>query len=193
MATTTGDTDVATAGSSKFGWLMLSILRIGLGFVFLWAFLDKLIGLGFATCRTVADDGSFTIAAMCDKAWINGGHVTEGYLVYGGNPNSPFHDFFVNLGADRWTDWPFMLGLLGVGLALMLGIGTRIGAWSSAAMLLFMYLTQMFPANNPFLDQHIFYIVAGFAIVWLEFSHQSVGLGSWWRKLPVVKKNPWLV
>ena len=199
MATTTGDTDVATAGSSKFGWLMLSVLRIGLGFVFLWAFLDKLFGLGFATCRKVAEDGSFTISTMCfnpetgSGAWLKGGHVTEGYLVYGGNPNSPFHDFFVNLGADRWTDWPFMIGLLGVGLALMLGIGTRIGAWAGAAMLLFMYMTQMWPANNPILDSHIAYIIAIFAIVWLEFSRQSLGLGGWWRKLPIVKKNPWLV
>jgi len=193
MATTTGDTDVATAGSSRFGWLMLSITRIGLGFVFLWAFLDKLIGLGFATCRTTADDASFTIATMCEKAWLQGGHVTEGYLVYGGNPNSPFHDFFVNLGGDRWTDWPFMLGLLGVGLALMLGIGTRIGAWAGSAMLLFMYMTQMWPANNPILDDHIAYIFAIFAIVWLEFSRQSLGLGGWWRKLPIVQKNPWLI
>ncbi|NTV39687.1 MAG: hypothetical protein HGA51_06990 [Demequinaceae bacterium] len=193
MATTTSDTDVAVTGTSKFGWLMLSITRIALGFVFLWAFLDKLIGLGFSTCRTVAEDGSFTIATMCEKAWLEGGHVTEGYLVYGGNPNSPFHDFFVNLGADRWTDWPFMLGLAGVGIALMLGIGTRIGAVAGAAMLFFMYLTQMFPSTNPILDDHIVYILAIFAIVWLEFSRQSLGLGSWWRKLPIVQKNPWLV
>ena len=193
MATTTGDTGVAVTSSSKFGWLMLSVLRIGLGFVFLWAFLDKLFGLGFATCRTVAEDASFSIDVMCEKAWLSGGHVTEGYLVYGGNPNSPFHDFFVNLGGDRWTDWAFMLGLLGVGLALMLGIGTRIGAWAGAAMLLFMYMTQMWPANNPILDDHIAYIVAIFAAVWLEFSRQSLGLGAWWRKLPIVKQNPWLV
>ena len=193
MATTTGDTDVAVTRSSRLGWVMLSVTRIALGFIFLWAFLDKLIGLGFSTCRTVADDGTFTIASMCDKAWINGGHVTEGYLVYGGNPNSPFHDFFVNLGADRWTDWPFMIGLAGVGIALMLGIGTKIGAWAGSAMLLFMYMTQMFPSTNPILDSHILYTLAIIAIVLVELSRQSVGLGSWWRKLPIVKKNPWLV
>ena len=117
--------------------------------------------------------------------------MTEDYLVYGGNPNSPFHDFFVNLGADRWTDWPFMLGLLGVGLALMLGIGTRIGtrigAWAGAAMLLFMYMTQMWPANNPILDSHIAYIIAIFAVVWLEFSRQTI---AW---IPVVVATPSIV
>lgn len=178
---------------SKFGWVMLSVTRIALGFVFLWAFLDKLIGLGFSTCRVTAEDGSFTIDAMCDKAWVNGGHVTEGYLVYGGNVNSPFHEFFVNLGAERWTDWPFMIGLLGVGLALMLGIGTKVGAISGSLMLLFMYLTQMLPSTNPILDDHIVYIFAVLGIVWLELSRQSIGLGKWWRSLDVVKKNSWLV
>jgi len=193
MATPSSGADVAPVASSKLGWVMLSVTRIALGFVFLWAFLDKLIGLGFSTCRTVADDASFTIDAMCEKAWLSGGHVTEGYLVYGGNPNSPFHDFFVNLGDDRWTDWPFMLGLLGVGVALMLGIGTKIGAWAGSAMLLFMYMTQMFPSTNPILDEHIIYILAIVAIVSLELTRQKVGLGGWWRKLPIVQKNQWLV
>ncbi|WP_062299229.1 hypothetical protein [Demequina maris] len=183
----------ATATGSKFGFAMLSVTRIALGFVFLWAFLDKLLGLGFSTCRTVAEDGTFTIDALCDKAWVNGGHVTEGYLVYGGNVNSPFHDFFVNLGADRWTDWPFMLGLLGVGAALMLGIGTKIAAWAGSLMLLFMYMTQMFPSTNPILDDHIVYILAIFGIVWVELTRQPIGLGKWWRSLEIVKKNAWLV
>lgn len=191
MATTTGDTAVATG--SKFGWVMLSVTRIALGFVFLWAFLDKLLGLGFSTCRSVAENGSISIDAFCDKAWVNGGHVTEGYLVYGGNPNSPFHDFFVDLGGQRWTDWIFMLGLLGVGLALMLGIGTKVASFAGAAMLLFMYMTQMWPSTNPFLDDHIVYALAGFGIVFVELKYQAIGLGRWWRKLPIVTKNGWLV
>ncbi|WP_062517318.1 hypothetical protein [Demequina gelatinilytica] len=165
--------------------------RIALGFYFLWAFLDKLLGLGFSTCRTTAEDGSFTIDAMCDSAWVNGGHVTEGYLVYAGNVNSPFHDFFVDLGGQRWTDWPFMLGLLGVGLALMLGIGTKVAAWAGGLMLLFMYMTQMPVSTNPVLDEHLIYILTIFAVVWVELEHQTIGLGRWWRGL--VGSNTWLV
>ena len=178
---------------SKFGWVMLSITRIALGFYFLWAFLDKLLGLGFSTCRTVAEDATFTIEAFCERAWINGGHVTEGYLVYGGNPNSPFNEFFVNLGAERWTDWPFMIGLLGVGLALMLGIGTKVGAISGSLMVIFMYMTQMPVSTNPVLDDHILMALMMFAIVWVELARQSIGLGKWWRSLEIVKKNSWLV
>ncbi|WP_156162344.1 hypothetical protein [Demequina iriomotensis] len=190
---TTEPTSTASggAGRSAFGWAMLSVTRIALGFYFLWAFLDKFLGLGFSTCRTTAEDGTYTIDAFCDKAWINGAPITEGYLVYGGNVNSPFHDFFVDLGAQRWTDWPFMIGLLGVGLALMLGIGTKVAAWSGGLMLLFMYLTQMLPSTNPFLDEHIIYILAILGIVWVELEHQTIGLGRWWRGM--VGEKSWLV
>ena len=179
---------------STFGFRMLSVTRIALGFYFLWAFLDKLLGLGKSTCAIKDDAGLVTgTDYFCDNAWINGGHVTEGYLVYGGNPSSPFHDFFVNLGAQRWTDVIFMLGLLGVGLALMLGIGTKVAAYSGGAMLLFMYLTQMWPGTNPILDDHLIYIVAIFGIVWVELSRQEFGLGGWRRNLAIVQKNRWLV
>ncbi len=191
MAVNSQVAETSTTTRSAFGWRMLSVTRIALGFYFLWAFIDKLLGLGFSTCRTVAEDGAVTIDAFCEKAWIGGGHVTEGYLVYGGNVNSPFHDFFVDLGAQRWTDWPFMIGLLGVGLALMLGIGTKVAAWSGGLMLLFMYMTQMPVSTNPVLDEHIIYALAVLGIVWVELEHQSIGLGRWWRR--AVGENSWLV
>ncbi|MER7365496.1 hypothetical protein ABT353_22580, partial [Nonomuraea wenchangensis] len=40
--------------------------RISIGWVFLWAFLDKTFGWGFATPAA--------------KAWINGGSPTTGFL-----------------------------------------------------------------------------------------------------------------
>ena len=188
MATTPEAPAVTTAAAPtltghKLGWVFLSLARIGVGFVFLWAFFDKLLGLGFSTCRTVAEDGTFSIDAFCDKAWINGGHVTEGYLVYGGNVNSPFHDFFVSLGAQRWTDWVFMLGLLGIGFALMAGVGTKIAMVTGPLMLLFMYMTQMWPSTNPFLDEHVIEALGIIAAVLLELHYrQAIGLGEWWKR-----------
>jgi len=178
---------------SRTGWVFLSITRILIGFIFLWAFLDKLFGLGFSTCRTTAEDGSYTIEAMCDSAWLNGSRITEGYLVYGGNPNSPFNDFYVDLGGQAWTDWPFMIGLAGIGLALMLGIGTRIAMVAGVLMLVMMYTTQMLPTTNPVIDDHIVQAAAIIAIVLLEVRYQAIGLGSWWKRLGVVEKNRWLI
>ena len=186
MSSEVTDTPASAAASpseSKAGWVFLSLLRIAIGFIFLWAFFDKLFGLGYSTCRTTNDDGTFSIDTMCDSAWINGGHVTEGYLVYGGNVNSPFHDFFVDLGAQRWTDWPFMLGLLGIGFALCFGVGTKIAMWTGTLMLLFMYLTQMWPSTNPFLDEHVIEALGIIAAVLLELHYrQAIGLGEWWKR-----------
>ena len=47
---------------------VLATLRISLGSIFLWAFLDKMFGLGYATSS--------------EDAWINGGSPTEGYLQF---------------------------------------------------------------------------------------------------------------
>lgn len=194
MADTTMAAGPAAPTRSRAGWILLSITRISLGFYFLWAFLDKLLGLGKGTCAVKDDAGVVTgTDFMCDGAWINGGRVTFGYLAFGGNPASPFNEFFVKLGDQAWTDWPFMLGLLGVGLALMLGIGSKLGSWAGTAMLVFMYMTQMPVGTNLFLDDHLIFAVTMLAIVLVELEHQAIGLGGWWRSLPLVRNNSWLV
>ena len=192
MATTTGDTDVAVTSGSRLGWTALSIARILIGFVFLWAFIDKLFALGFSTGK---DSKTGVVDYFGPKAWIHGAHVTEGYLK---SSSGPLGSFFSGLGAQRWTDWVFMIGLAGIGLALMFGIGTKVAAWSGVAMLAMMYTTHAWPgtvtgATNPFLDEHIVYGVTAVGIVFVELQRQAVGLGAWWRKLPIVQKNNWLV
>jgi thiosulfate dehydrogenase [quinone] large subunit len=192
MATTTGDTDVAVTSGSRLGWTALSIARILIGFVFFWAFIDKLFALGFSTGK---DSKTGVVDYFGPKAWINGAHVTEGYLK---SSSGPLGSFFSGRGAQRWTDWVFMIGLAGIGLALMFGIGTKVAAWSGVAMLAMMYTTHAWPgtvtgATNPFLDEHIVYGVTAVGIVFVELKRQAVGLGSWWRKLPFVQKNNWLI
>lgn len=192
MAKTTPAESVA---DSKLGYPLLSVSRILIGWIFLWAFIDKLVGLGFTTCRERIDGVlTNTVNVMCENAWLSGGAVTKGYL---GSSTGPLADFFIGLAEHRWTDWIFMIGLLGIGLALILGIGTKVAAWSSVAMLGMMYVSHAWPFSagltNPFIDYHIIYAVAGVAIVYIELKRQSIGLGKWWRGLDLVKKNDWLV
>jgi thiosulfate dehydrogenase [quinone] large subunit len=200
MATTTGDTDVAVTSGSRLGWTALSIARIGIGFVFFWAFLDKLLALGFHTGK---DDKTGVVDYFGPAAWINGGHITEGYLKsasggFGGEPTGVYGEMFKgwgtwSIGAFRPLDWLFMLGLAGVGIALMAGIGTKLGAWSGVGLLLLMYIAHFDNTNNPIIDEHIVYAFSAVGIVFVELQRQAVGLGSWWRKLPIVQKNKWLV
>lgn len=184
-------TDTPTANESRVGWSFLSLTRIAIGFIFLWAFLDKLIGLGFATCRQ--EDNS--VELMCERAWLSGGAVTKGYL---GSSSGPLADVFITLSDQRWTDWAFMIGLAGVGLALILGIGTRIAMFAGVALLLMMYVSHAWPGtggnpNNPFVDDHIVQSLAIIGIVLVESRRQAIGLGNAWRSTGLVQKNPWLV
>lgn len=184
------DTAVGPVGS-RVGWTFLSLTRIAIGWIFFWAFLDKLFGLGFSVCRQ--EDGS--VQVMCERAWLEGGAVTQGYL---GSSSGPLEDFFVGLADQRWTDWGFMIGLAGVGFALIFGIGTRIAAVAGSLLLAMMYVSHAWPGTggnptNPFMDDHILQILAIIAIVLLERRWQAIGLGNWWRRLGVVQKNPWLI
>ena len=123
--------------------IILTSLRLSMGFIFAWAFFDKLLGLGFATTS--------------DKAWINGGSPTFGFLKFAAK--GPFADLFHGLAGIAVVDWMFMLGLLFVGLTLIFNKYVKLGAFAGIAMLFLMYLALILPENNPILDEHIIYIM----------------------------------
>jgi thiosulfate dehydrogenase (quinone) large subunit len=160
-----------------------ALLRISLGAIFLWSFFDKLIGLGFATCR-----GTETgVDVMCSKAWLQGGSPTFGFLQFG--TDGPFADLYQGMAGTPLVDWLFMFGLLGIGVALILGIGVRIAALSGSLMLLMMWTAVLPPENNPILDDHIIYILV-LAGIYRTNKNQAWGLRNRWTKQPIVKKLP---
>lgn len=122
---------------------ILTVLRLVMGFIFLWAFFDKTFGLGFAT--------------LAEKAWIRGGSPTTGFLANA--VRGPFAEIFHSLAGMPAVDWLFMLGLLGVGLTLVLNRFVKLGAIAGSLMFLLMYLALLFPENNPIIDEHIVYIL----------------------------------
>ncbi len=151
----------------------LAGLRLALGWVFLWAFLDKLFGWGFATPEK--------------NAWINGGSPTKGFL--GNAVQGPFADFYKSFAGAAWADWLFMIGLAGIGIALMLGIGMRIAAASGALLLVLMWTAVLPPENNPFMDDHLVY--AGVLVLLaLTAAGNTLGLGKVWARLSLVKRLP---
>lgn len=194
MTTTSPDSDATSADGSaavtSIGALRaMALLRISLGFVFLWAFLDKTFGLGFATGRNAK---SGAIDYFSDAAWINGGSPTEGYLTYGLHTKEPFTNLYSNLAGDALVDWLFMLGLLGIGVALLLGIGMRVAAVSGIALMALMYTAgSIWPENNPAVDDHVVYAIA-IAAVALAEADRTWGLGNRWRSLSVVQKHSFL-
>ncbi len=122
---------------------LISSLRLSIGFIFIWAFLDKTFGLGFATTSA--------------KAWINGGSPTTGFLSFA--VKGPFADIFHSLAGVALVDWLFMLGLLFVGVTLLTKKLVEYGCMAGILMLLLMYLALVLPENNPIVDEHIVYII----------------------------------
>lgn len=152
----------------------LAAARLSLGFVFLWAFFDKLFGLGIATPAA--------------RAWVHGGSPTSGFL---SGVSGPFQELFASLVGVTWVDWLFMIGLFGIGLALMLGVGLRIAAVSGSLLLICMWAAALPLKTNPIIDDHIIY-----ATILIALAYQDVhpfSLRPLVRKLGFVKKNHWLL
>ncbi|MBI2589558.1 DoxX family membrane protein [Candidatus Berkelbacteria bacterium] len=152
----------------------LGVARISLGLIFFWAFVDKLFGLGFSTEPA--------------KAWIIGNSPTESFLLYA--TKGPFAFIFQMLAGNSFVDWLFMLGLFGVGLALIFGIGLRLACYSGALMLALMYIAGfMPPKNHPFLDDHIIYIILLWGLA-VEDAGRVLGFGAFWQRTELVRKFP---
>ena len=85
-----------TRSSQAFRYLAAA-LRLSIGWVFLWAFLDKLLALGFATGRNPVTGAVDRFSAA---AWINGGSPTESFLLKA--TSGPFAEFYQSFaGADQ--------------------------------------------------------------------------------------------
>ena len=163
----------------------LATLRIAFGVTFLWAFLDKLLALGFHTGYN--QDG--VLDRFGPAAWINGGSPTEGFLSFGVPANNPFHGFFTSLAGSAAVDWLFMLGLLGIGATLLLGVGMRIGTAAGGLMYAFMYAASLPLENNPVVDDHLVGIIV-MAVLALGAVGSTWGLGHWWSRTEVVTNHP---
>jgi thiosulfate dehydrogenase [quinone] large subunit len=153
--------------------VMAGITRLSLGWVFLWAFLDKTFGLGHETASK--------------DAWIHGGSPTYGFLKFGAV--GPFKDFYNSIAGQTWADWLFMLGLLGLGVALILGVFMNIATVAGTVLLVMMWSVVLPPANNVFMDDHLIY-ASVLVLLALLGAGRYLGFGSYWER--VTKHNAWL-
>ena len=164
---------------------VLAVSRVVIGFTFLWAFLDKLFGFGFATPSS--------------RAWINGGTPAQGFIK---NIEGPFHDVF-QIFANPFGDWLFMAGLLGIGVAMIAGAGLRIAAVAGTLLMLFMFLAEWPTATalvdgkvvsgstNPIVDSH-WHEALLLIISAVTLAGDTWGIGKWWGNLSFVRNHGWL-
>ena len=155
--------------TSKPARLILGLLRLAVGFIFLWSFLDKTFGLHYSTGPS--------------RAWIRGGTPAQSYLT-GATTGKPLASFFESLAVPA-IDWAFMLGLL----------GTRLAAFAGVVMLGFMYAAVapwVWGSLNPVVNEHLVYALV-LILIPLTSAGDTLGLGTWWKGLGLVKKLPFLI
>jgi thiosulfate dehydrogenase [quinone] large subunit len=185
QASATAERSTTTAVGAREA--SIAALRIGAGFIFLWAFLDKTFGLHYSTASS--------------KAWIHGGSPTKGFLSH--VSVGPFQSAFHSMAGNAFVDWLFMLALLGIGTALVLGVGLRIAAVSGVLLVATMWFAVYPPAQytsagtatssvNPLVDDHVLEALALVAIA--AFGTASrLGLGAAWARLPFVQRHRSLI
>ena len=172
---------VVTSSASR----ALAVLRVVTGFVFLWAFLDKTFGLHYSTPRA--------------QSWINGGSPTKGFL--GSVQIGPFQSLFHDMAGTWYADWLFMLGMLGIGLALIAGVAVRAAALAGVILLAGMWFAE-FPlaqhtgagaatgSTNPVTDYHVVYALV-LVVLAVTYAGTTWGLGRIWARLPFVSRHRW--
>jgi thiosulfate dehydrogenase (quinone) large subunit len=178
---------------------VFAILRVAMGWTFLWAFLDKAFALGFSTGRVVNEaTGATSIDFFGDAAWINGASPTAGVLGFA--MKGPFVDAYQTITGFQmtdagptsavWVDWVYMLSMLLIGGALIFGVGVKLASLAGIAwMAIFYTATAIWPEHNPFMDDHVIGAVV-LAGLFLANAGRYYGLGKRWQQAELVKRHP---
>ena len=147
---------------TRFVW---AFLRLAMGWLLLWTFIDKF------------------------PAWLDGTSPTTGFLKFG--TSGPLASFYQGLAGSVAVDWLYMVGLALMGIALIVGIGVKIAGYAGALFMILLYSAALPPEHNPFLDEHLVYVLVLIGLA-LSRSGHTLGLGRWWANTGLVKRFPFL-
>jgi thiosulfate dehydrogenase [quinone] large subunit len=139
------------------------LLRLAMGWIFVWSGFDKLL-----------------------TDWTSAGFLVNGTS---GPLQGWFMDLGTNSGAVNVINGLVISGQILIGLTLILGVFTRFSLFWAGVMVFMFYIAQFPPANNPFLDEHIVYIVVFFLLGALG-AGRILGLDALIEKLPFVRRIP---
>ncbi|GAB3243107.1 hypothetical protein [Kineosporia babensis] len=184
--TTPGVAEMSTPAVSSLAAKLFAVLRVSVGFIFLWAALDKTFGLGYSSAA--------------EKAWIEGNSPTKGFLSF--IDQGPFASVFNNMAGNAIVDILFMVGMFAVGVAVIAGVAMQVAAVSGSLIMVMMWVAEWPMAQttgageptgstNPFMDYHLIYALVLFALVAVS-AGKTWGLGNIWEKLPVIKDQKWM-
>lgn len=151
--------------------LMWVLIRIIIGYIFLWRFLDLLFGLSYS--------------AAWNQGWLAGFSPTQNFLSV--TARGPLEMVFQAMAGNPIVDTIFMAGLLLIGIALLFGITKKIAGYSGALMMFLIWLSLLPTRTTPFANYQLVFI---FILILLAHKETKFSLSNWWKKLKIVKKHP---
>ena len=141
------------------------LLRLLMGWIFLWAGFDKAIN----------------------------GFTAEGFLLHA--TSGPLKEWFTDLGGNATAlsviDPLVTYGQILMGFALFLGAATRLALVFAGAMMLLFYLAQFPPEHDLFVDYYLVYIVV-YLMLGALGAGRILGLDRFIERLPRIRERAWL-
>ncbi len=139
----------------------VALLRVVVGVVFLWAGLEKAIGVGLGTWSAA---GFLEFGTCGSLGWPFVSEVADGQCF------NPTQAFWVGLAGNEAVmtviDWLVPLGQIGIGVSLILGLLTRFGAAMATLMMLFFFVAA-WDFQYGVANQHLTYALISAAIAGL--------------------------
>jgi thiosulfate dehydrogenase [quinone] large subunit len=170
-----------------------ALLRIGLGLIYLWAFVAQAFGIVYtnrpapppgappAAAYAMQPDGAWHVTFDTSKGFVTSGFSyspTAGYLK--ANARGPLA-FVPNGMPDIANDLLWMFALGGLGIALVLGIFSKIAGWGGLVLNVLMWFSSFPNEFNPILDgEHMIYALVLITLLYVR-AGDHWGLGRWWR------------
>lgn len=140
------------------------LLRLLMGWIFLWAGFDKAVN----------------------------GFTAEGFLLHA--TSGPLDSWFVDLGGSATAlsliDPLVTYGQIAMGLALVLGVATRLTLVFAAIMMFLFYLAQFPPEHDLFVDYYLVYI-AVYLMLGALGAGRILGVDRYVERLPGVRERAW--
>jgi thiosulfate dehydrogenase [quinone] large subunit len=161
-----------TMERKELGENCLAVLRIMLGWMMIWGFLDKMFGLGFET--------------PAGSGWIDGTSPSS-FVVY--VTGGIFKDLYTSLAGNTFIDILMMSGMLILGITLIFGFASKLTTIATCMFMLVMYSLHVPPTDNPVVDYHLVFIGMMVAI-YLLGGFERISVCQRWKEWSLVRRFP---
>lgn len=177
VATVVEERELRGARMSKFGGYLLGLVRILIGWMFIWTFIDRTFGLGRPTPH--------------DQAWTRGGSPIDSFVGSARDSGSrnPVPGFWRFLSEQHtWVNIVLMVLIAVIGVLLVLGFVMWFSCVAGAILLVLQWFTAWPIKDNLFLNSALLGAVVLIALLACN-AGSFVGFGKRWQHQEKVTRS----